>query len=100
VSVLGADVVGLMSAQALKTSPDISLDILHQMPQVNRAVSVGQGAGYENSSRLRRHLSENPVIGLRQCFGIGSGFGGLQEPLEVGTIEVYPKGVIVETGLW
>ncbi len=25
---------------------------------------------------------------------------GLQEPLEVGTIEVYPKGVIVETGLW
>jgi len=80
VSVLGADVVGLMSSQALKTRPDISLDILHQMSQVNRAVSVGQGAGYENSSRLGRHLSENPVIGLRQCFGIGSGFGDYKSP--------------------
>lgn len=89
-----------MPAEALKASPDISLDILHQMPQMNRAVSVGQGAGYENSSRLGRHLSENPVIGLRQCFGIGSGFGAYKEPLATGTIEVYPKGAIVQTGLW
>ena len=41
-SVVGADVDAFVAAQFLKTDPDIGLDVLHQMAQVDGAVGVGQ----------------------------------------------------------
>ena len=37
-----------MSAQLLKADPNIGLDILDQMPDVDGAVSVWQGCSYED----------------------------------------------------
>ena len=41
VCILGTDVVRLMAIQPLETGPDVSLDVLHQMAQMNRPVGVG-----------------------------------------------------------
>jgi hypothetical protein len=37
----------LVAHQALKTHPDISLDILHDVPDMERAIGVGQSGGDE-----------------------------------------------------
>jgi hypothetical protein len=37
-----------MATLLLETNPDISLDILHQMAQMDGTVGVGQGTGDEN----------------------------------------------------
>ena len=47
-SVIGTDVGTLMTTLFLETNPDIGLDILHQMAQMDGAVGVGQGTGDEN----------------------------------------------------
>ena len=39
-----------MSLRTLETRPDVGLDIFQHMSQVDRAVGVGKGAGYKNSS--------------------------------------------------
>ncbi len=41
VRILGANIVGFVSPQALKPCPDIGLNVLHQMAQMDRAVGVG-----------------------------------------------------------
>ena len=39
--ILGANIVSFVSPQALKPCPDIGLNVLHQMTQMDRAVGVG-----------------------------------------------------------
>ncbi len=51
------DVVHDMAAHPLKAHPDVGLDVFHDMPDVERAVGVGQGGGDEEirgSSELQR----------------------------------------------
>jgi len=50
VLVVGAHVVDLVAAHALEAHPDVGLDVLHQMAQVDGAVGVGQGAGDEDAA--------------------------------------------------
>jgi hypothetical protein len=45
VGVVGADVMAFVAAQLLEAHPDVGLDVFDQMPEVDRAVGVGQGAG-------------------------------------------------------
>jgi hypothetical protein len=45
VSVIGANVVNLMTAHSLESNPNIGLDIFHQMPNMNLAIGVWQGGG-------------------------------------------------------
>ena len=47
VSIVGTNKVNLVTLHALETHPDIGLDVLHDVPDVERAVGVGQGSGDE-----------------------------------------------------
>ena len=48
VGVVGAQVDAVVPAQALEARPDVRLDALEDVPQVQWAVGVGQGAGDEH----------------------------------------------------
>jgi hypothetical protein len=48
VRVVGADVPALMTTHLLETHPDVGLDVLDQMTQVDCAVGIRQGGGDEN----------------------------------------------------
>ncbi len=48
VSIIGTNVIAVMAPHLLIAHPDIRLNVFQQMPQVNRAVGVGQGAGNQN----------------------------------------------------
>jgi hypothetical protein len=48
VGIIGADVVTALPIQALEACPDIGLDLFHQVAQMNRAIGIGQGTGYQN----------------------------------------------------
>ncbi len=50
VGVIGAHVPAFVAAHLLEAHPDVGLDVLHQMAQMNGAVGVGQGAGDENAA--------------------------------------------------
>ena len=50
VGIVGADVGHLMAPQALETHPDVGLDVLEEVAQVDVAVGVGQSAGDEDST--------------------------------------------------
>jgi len=50
VGIVGADIVDLVLAHTLKPYPYIGLDVFHQVPQVDRAVGIGQGAGDQDFS--------------------------------------------------
>ncbi|CFW72318.1 Uncharacterised protein [Salmonella enterica subsp. enterica serovar Bovismorbificans] len=54
-SVIGTDEVNLMAAHSLVTDPDISLDVLQHMAEVDRAVGVRQRARYQNFLRDLSH---------------------------------------------
>lgn len=45
--VIGANKVHLMSLHPLESHPDISLDVLHHMADMESAVGVGKGSGDE-----------------------------------------------------
>ncbi|MNC86146.1 hypothetical protein D3C83_17840 [compost metagenome] len=47
VGVVGAHEVHLVAAHALESHPDVGLDVLHDVPDVERAVRVGQRSGDE-----------------------------------------------------
>ena len=51
VRVIRADVDRLVSAGALKPGPDVRLDVLDEVPQVDRAVGIGQRAGDQHPAR-------------------------------------------------
>ena len=61
--VIRADVVTFMAAHFLKAHPDVGLDVLHEVAQMNGAIGVGQGAGYQNSAGLCGRIGH--------CAGIG-----------------------------
>ncbi len=50
VGVIGADVDALVPAQSLKACPDVGLDVFDEVPQMDRPVGVGQGAGDEDAA--------------------------------------------------
>lgn len=52
--IIGTDVPALMAAQFLEAHPNVGLDVLQHMTQMNRTVGIGQGAGNENLAS-RRH---------------------------------------------
>ena len=56
VSIIGADVVAFVAAQTLETYPDIGLDVFDHVAEVNGAVGIRQGAGYENAAFGLRHV--------------------------------------------
>src|SRR5699024_5395108 len=41
--IVGADINAVFTPQALKPGPYISLDIFHQMAEMNRTIGIGQG---------------------------------------------------------
>ena len=45
----------MKTALLLKAHPYVSLNVLDQVPQVNRSVGVGEGACDENGTCLLRH---------------------------------------------
>ena len=47
VRVLGADEVDRVAAHLLEAHPDVGLDVLHDVADVQRAVGVGQSGRYE-----------------------------------------------------
>jgi hypothetical protein len=47
VRVIGADEVDLVSLQALEAHPDVRLDVLHEVADVQRAIGVRKGGGDE-----------------------------------------------------
>ena len=51
VRVVGADVDAAMAAQLLEPHPDIGLDVLHQVPDVDMPVGIGQGGGDQDATR-------------------------------------------------
>ena len=50
VGVVGAHVIALVAAQLLEPHPDIRLYGFEQIPEMDRAVGVRQGAGDQNSA--------------------------------------------------
>jgi hypothetical protein len=46
--IIRANEMHLMVPHAHEANPDISLDVLHDVTNMERAVSVGQGSGDEN----------------------------------------------------
>ena len=50
VLVVGADVMHFVAAHALEAYPDVGLDVLDQVAEMDRAVGVGQGAGDEDAA--------------------------------------------------
>ena len=60
VGVIGADVQAVVAAQFLEAHPDIGLDRLQQVPDMDRAVGIRQCAGDEDFSLLIRHYNNLP----------------------------------------
>ncbi len=48
VRIVSADVDTAMAPELLEADPNVGLDVLDQVPDVDRAVGVGQGAGNQN----------------------------------------------------
>ncbi len=46
--IVGADEVHLVPLHALEAHPDVGLDVLHDVTDVERAVGVRQGGGEED----------------------------------------------------
>ncbi len=51
VGVVGADVVAGVAAHLLEAHPDVGLDVFDEVAEVDAAVGVGQGGGYEDFTR-------------------------------------------------
>ncbi len=62
VGIVGTDVGAMMAAHVLKAHPDIGLDVLHQMAQMDGAVGVGQGAGDQDLALRGAHGRRNPLL--------------------------------------
>ena len=48
VGVVGAAVAAVVAAQLLEAHPDVGLDVLDHVAEVDAAVGIGQGGGYED----------------------------------------------------
>ncbi len=69
VGVVGADEVDLVAAHSLVTDPDISLDVLQHVAEVDGAVGVRQGARYQNFLRDLSH-SEHYIFCCKRASDI------------------------------
>ena len=56
VRVVGADIDAAMPAQLLETHPDVRLDVLDQMADVDMAIGVGERGGNQNTARRHANL--------------------------------------------
>ena len=56
VRVVGADEMHRMSLHALEAHPDVRLDVLHDVPEVERPIGVGQGRS--DKQRAARHAAK------------------------------------------
>ena len=50
VSIVGTHVVALIAFQTLKANPDIGLNMLKQVPHVDRTVGIRQGTGDQDAA--------------------------------------------------
>ena len=55
VRVVGADVVDFVALHLLEAHPDVGLDVLDQVAEVDGAVGVGQGGGDEDAAHFGGH---------------------------------------------
>ena len=60
VGIVGADVQAVVAAQLLEAHPDIGLDRLQQVPDMDRAVRVGQCARNKDITLCFRHCDNLP----------------------------------------
>ena len=58
VRVVGADVPAFVAGHLLVADPDVGLDVLDQVAEVDRAVGVGQGGRDENLARHGQGLAK------------------------------------------
>ena len=58
VRVVGADEMHLVPLHALEPHPDVGLDVLHDVADVERAVGVRQGGGDEELARALEDRSQ------------------------------------------
>ena len=67
VSIVGTDINATVSPQSLKTDPDIRLDILDQVAQVDGTIGVRQRRRdqYPSFAHNEAHLTGDPVNPLR-----------------------------------
>ena len=61
VGIVSADIYAVVPSRLLETHPDIRLHLLQQMAEMQRAVGVGQRAGYQYSAG---NLSGHEVCGF------------------------------------
>jgi hypothetical protein len=47
--IVGPDEMHLVALHPLEAHPDVSLDVLHQVAEVDRPVGVGESGGYEEA---------------------------------------------------
>ncbi len=50
VRVVGPYPYGVVATHALEANPDIGLHVFHHVPEMDRSIGIGQGAGDENVS--------------------------------------------------
>ena len=55
VRVIGTDEMHLMATHSLITNPDIGLDVFQHVAKMDGAVGIGEGAGYQHSTRISCH---------------------------------------------
>jgi hypothetical protein len=68
VCIIGTYIDTFVAAQFLKPHPDIGLDVFHKMANVNGAICIGQGGGYEYATGCRHvGTKEKLVLLLRHC---------------------------------
>lgn len=51
VRVVGTKVPAVIAEKLLKTHPDVRLDVLHQVPNMNGPVRIGQGGSNKDSTQ-------------------------------------------------
>ena len=59
--IVGANVVTVLATHLLVAHPDIGLNVFQQVPQMDRAVGVRQGAGNQNIALLLARLRHGDV---------------------------------------
>ena len=60
--IVGADKNALMTLHTLESHPDIGLDVLEQMPKMDRAVGIGQCAGHQDVA-----IGHRLIAGFKGC---------------------------------
>src|SRR5678816_4673298 len=62
--IVGADEVHLVPLHTLEAHPDIGLDVLHDVPDMERAIGVGQGGGDKDATLVHEGNCRTAAKGL------------------------------------